>query len=317
MNRLGFAVKVLGRSDLKSHDTRRWQSAPHLSVSLGYLRQVLAYLGQMHIRMYRFSSDLAPYLTHPDLPQFHRQLDECEGELAAAGALARTLDVRLSVHPGQFVVLNSLQEHVAANSAADVIAFAHMLDLMGLGPEGVMVLHGGSGTEGKEAAIERLVRAFSALPEETRRRVVLENDETVFTVPDLLQVHEATGVRLIFDLLHFQNNNPEGLGALEALRATLATWPAEQTPKIHLSTPRTAMDTQEKKGQAPTITAPDWKRHSDYMDPFATQEFLRAVLVAGLRPFDIMLEAKGKDVALLQLRKDFTRFAPELSQVWD
>ncbi|MDI7277007.1 MAG: UV DNA damage repair endonuclease UvsE, partial [Anaerolineae bacterium] len=67
--RLGFAVKVLGRPDLKSHDTRRWQSSPHLAVSLQYLREILLYLRGARIRMYRMSSDLAPYLTHPDLPQ--------------------------------------------------------------------------------------------------------------------------------------------------------------------------------------------------------------------------------------------------------
>jgi UV DNA damage endonuclease len=49
--RLGFAVKVLGRPELKSHDTRRWQSGPHLSVSLRYLRDILAYLHEAGIRM--------------------------------------------------------------------------------------------------------------------------------------------------------------------------------------------------------------------------------------------------------------------------
>jgi len=75
--RLGFAVKVMGQPDLKSHDTRRWQNDPHLSVSLAYVRDIFGYLGRVGIRMYRLSSELAPYLTHPDLPQFHHQLDEC------------------------------------------------------------------------------------------------------------------------------------------------------------------------------------------------------------------------------------------------
>ncbi len=57
--------------------------------------------------MYRMTASLAPYATHPDLPQFHDQLGECEAELAATGELARALDIRLSSHPGQYVVLNS------------------------------------------------------------------------------------------------------------------------------------------------------------------------------------------------------------------
>ena len=79
--RLGFAVKVLGQPGLKSNDTRRWQSSPHMSVSLAYLRDILVYLQQARVRMYRMSSDLAPYLTHPDMPQFHRQVEECTSSL--------------------------------------------------------------------------------------------------------------------------------------------------------------------------------------------------------------------------------------------
>lgn len=56
--RLGFAGKVLGRSDLKSHDTRRWQSGPHLRVSLGYLQRIFDYLDEQDIRMYRITSDV-------------------------------------------------------------------------------------------------------------------------------------------------------------------------------------------------------------------------------------------------------------------
>ena len=105
--RLGFAVKVMGTPGLRSNDARRWQSGPHLRTSLEYLRAIFAYLDRLDIRMYRMSSDLAPYLTHPDLPQFRHQLDECAAELEELGHLARSLDLRLSFHPSQYVVLNS------------------------------------------------------------------------------------------------------------------------------------------------------------------------------------------------------------------
>ena len=68
--RLGFAVKVMGQPDLKSNDTRRWQQNPHLRVSLGYLAETFTYLRKHRIGMYRMSSDLAPYATHPTMSQF-------------------------------------------------------------------------------------------------------------------------------------------------------------------------------------------------------------------------------------------------------
>lgn len=96
---LGFAVKVLGKEGLKSNDSRRWQSDPRLSVSIGYLHRIFDYLQESGITMYRISSEIAPYITHPDFPQFHRQLDECEEELACLGLRARELGLRLSMHP--------------------------------------------------------------------------------------------------------------------------------------------------------------------------------------------------------------------------
>ncbi len=319
--RLGFAVKVLGRPELKSHDTRRWQSNPHLKVSLGHLREVLRYLQEAHIRMYRMSSDLAPYLTHPEMPQFHRQLEESQADLAAVGAMARALDVRLSIHPAQYIVLNSENEEVARKAAADLVAQARILDLMGLGREAVLVVHGGSGAGGMEEASARFVRRFRALPAETRARLVLENDESVFALPDALRIHEACGVPLVFDLLHHHVHNPGRLPAVEALQTALATWPAGVTPKVHISSPRTEMHLDERKDpqtgkKVPVVRPPQWSQHSDFANPFEVIDFLQAAQASGSRPFDIMLELKSKDVGLLRLREDFQRFAPELGEVW-
>ena len=57
--RLGVPVKILG-APLPSHDSRRWQNAPHLSVSLAYLRDIIAYLDRRRIRVYRLAGQLAP-----------------------------------------------------------------------------------------------------------------------------------------------------------------------------------------------------------------------------------------------------------------
>jgi UV DNA damage endonuclease len=53
-------------------------------------------------------------------------------------------------------------------------------------------------------------------------------------------------------------------------------------------------------------------QHSDFIDPFDFIDLLRSVRTANLRPFDIMLEAKAKDLALLRLREQMAKFAPDL-----
>jgi UV DNA damage endonuclease len=313
--RLGFPVKVLGQKGLKSNDTRRWQSGPHLSVSLEYLGEIYRYLEKRSIRMYRMSSDLAPYVTHPDMPQFHNQIRECRDLLRERGREAKRLDLRLSFHPSQFVVINSPDPELVRKSAADLLAQSEMLDEMELGPEAVVVIHGGGTYGDVESGIARWIQAWEGLPEPVRRRLVLENDDLRYSAANVLRIHEATGVRLIFDVQHFWCLNPEGLELTSTVRRFIDTWPAGVRPKLHFSSPRTEMREIKRKsrktGRKETVLLPPvWTGHADFNHPFEFISFLRAMNGA---EFDIMLEAKAKDLALIRLRNDLVRYAPDLA----
>ena len=305
----------MARPDLKSNDTRRWQQNPHLKVSLEYLDATLDHLAKNRIGMYRMSSDLAPYATHPDMPQFHGMVAESSAELRAVGAKAQALDIRLSFHPSQYVVLNSPDPALVARSVWDLTSQADMLDRMELGPEAVMVIHVG-GTYGDRArGNERWVETWATLPEPVRRRLVLEHDDLRFSAADVLWIHEQTGVRLIFDHQHFWCFNPEGLPMRETLVRFLRTWPASVQPKMHFSSPRTEMREMKRRDKTTkklktVLLAPVWTGHADFVQPFEFVSFMR--LAAGL-DFDVMLEAKAKELALIRLRPDLLRYAPEVA----
>ena len=313
--RLGFPVKVLSRPDLKSNDTRRWASNPHLRVSLEYVDAILDHLDRHDIRMYRLSSDLAPYATHPDMPQFHHMVRDSAVELRAVGAKAKRLGIRLSFHPSQFVVLNSPDPELVRKCTWDLASQAEMLDRMELGPEAVLVIHVG-GTYGDRAAgNRRWVETWHNLPEHVRRRLVLEHDDLRYSAADVLWIHGHTGVRLVFDYQHFWCLNPERLEMRPTLEAILATWPAGVRPKLHFSSPNTGMRELKRKdrktGKARTVNvAPVWTGHADFCNPFEFATFMRAA--SGLE-FDVMLESKAKDLALIRLRPDLLRYAPDLA----
>jgi UV DNA damage endonuclease len=294
-HRLGFAVKVLGDGGLPSHDTRRWQSGPHLRHSLDRLRAILDYLDRNDIRMYRMATALAPYSSHPDLPQFHNQVDECADELEAVGALVRERDVRLSSHPGQYTVLNSEREDVRAAAAAELEVQAALFDAMGLGDEAVVVLHVGGAAGGKDAACDRFLSGFEQLSEAARCRLVIENDDRSFGIVDVATLAGRAGLRVVWDVLHHHCNDPDGLSDREALALALATWPQGVTPKIHYSSPR--LDMEERRGR---LVLPQLRAHADLVDPIGFERFMREV--GRERDFDVMLEAKAKDLALLRLR---------------
>ncbi len=335
--RLGFPVKVMGKPGFKSNDTRRWQNGPHLKCSLEEVDRILDYLASQKIDMYRLSSDLAPYATHPDMPQFHNMLAESDAELRAFGRKARDLDMRLSFHPSQYVLLNAPDPALTAKSIWDLASQSEMLDRMELDDEAVVITHVGGVYDDREASRARWIDGWNQCPDHVRRRLVLENDDLRFSAADVLWIHERTGVRLIFDYQHFWCLNPEGLDLRETLEKFLATWPEGVRPKIHFSSPRTelrevkrkvtdkdrAAAKQGKDGQGllkqslkpgarvkTVLQPPVWTGHADFTNPFEFATFMRDA--EGL-VFDVMLEGKAKDISLLKLRPDLLRYAPDVA----
>ena len=167
----------------------------------------------------------------------------------------------------------------------------------------------------KAASLDRFVRAYERLPEGCARRLALENDQSCYSLADTYRLHQRTGVPLVLDRLHLLLNNPDHLPMREALALALGAWPAGVTPKVHFSSPRTEMKavpdlTPDEDAETGSAHPPLWSNHSDYINPFEFLDFTR--MGGGLRDFDVMLEARGKDLAVLRLRRDLDRFAPEL-----
>jgi UV DNA damage endonuclease len=301
--RLGFAVKVLGDGGLPSHDTRRWQSGPHLRVSLERLSRILDYCDARDIRMYRMATALAPYASHPELTGFRGQPAECEEELEHIGRRARELDIRLSTHPGQYTVLNSEDERVVRLAVEELEVQAELMDGMSLGPEAVVVLHVGSSAGGVDAALGRFERGFALLSDAARARVVVENDDRRFGLRDVLALCARIGRPVVWDVLHHHCHDPAGIPDREALALALATWPRGVTPKIHFSSPKTAIEERRKRvgrRMERSVVLPQLRAHADLVDPIALERFLRET--ARALSFDVMLEAKAKDLALLRVR---------------
>ena len=306
--RFGFACTVLGL-DVRAHDARRPQNNPHLRTSLGYVAQILRYIHPLGIRMYRLSSNIAPYYTDLTRPQFGGQLDEAVDELAAVGALARQLDIRLSMHPGQYTVLNSPDARIVEAARRELAYATGVLDRMGQPDSAKVILHIGGVYGDKPAALARWIDRYAKLPERVRARLVIENDDRLFSVGDVLAISRATGAPVVFDNLHHALNPTPGLPERAALAACLATWPAGQTPKIHYSDRRTEPVAVKGKGGAVRLAAPARGAHADYVDPAGFAAFLAAA-TPGLPDFDVMFEAKAKDLAVRRVMDYLTSRQP-------
>ncbi|HEX6645411.1 MAG TPA: UV DNA damage repair endonuclease UvsE [Gemmatimonadales bacterium] len=230
---------------------------------------------------FRIGSQILPLGTHPVSGYSLESLDP-DGAISAAfraaGARARELDVRLSFHPDQFVVLNSVREDVVESSVRELEFQARVAALVGAD---TLVLHGGSASGGHAAAIERLERGIDRLSDAARSRLALENDDRQFAPSDLLPLARRAGVPLVYDV-HHHRCHPDALDAAEATDAAAETW-GDREPWVHISSPRDGW------------SAPNPRPHADYVDP-------ADVPAAWLgRRLTVDVEAKAKERAVTAL----------------
>jgi UV DNA damage endonuclease len=234
------------------------------------------------IGAFRITSGILPLGTHPESGYSVAGLDRhgtIRESYRAAAVRACELDVRLSFHPDQFVVLGSEREAVVAASVAELDFQAEIAELVGAD---VMVVHGGGTAGGMTRALERLSRGIERLNGRARSRLALENDDRHFAPIDLLPLCEALGVPLVYDV-HHHRCHPDGLSTAEATARAAATW-GEREPFTHISSPRDGWE------------APDPKPHADYVDPTDFPEVWRG------RRMTVDVEAKAKERAVLRLK---------------
>jgi UV DNA damage endonuclease len=237
------------------------------------------------IRAFRVLSELFPRATHPEvgytlesLPSWPR----IATLLQAAGTYARANDIRLSFHPDQFVVLSSPKEDVVAKSMAELACQAQQAELLGAD---VINIHGGGAYGDKGAARDRFCVNFARCPEAVRTRLTLENDDTTYSVEDLLPWCDTLGIPLILDA-HHHRCLPGNMDLKHATSGAIATWQAlGREPYFHLSSPRNGWH------------GADPKPHADYIEPSDFPDEWNGLT------FTLDVEAKAKERAVLALMR--------------
>lgn len=239
------------------------------------------------IKVYRLTSKLIPLATHPVFEGWDYMSDLKE-QFRVLGEYIIENDLRVSSHPDHFTILNSQREDVHEASLRDLIYHENIFDAMGLDSKAKMVLHIGGLYGDKDTSIERFIKNFKVLPESIKSRLILENDDKVYTAEDVLKICNILGAPMVLDV-HHDRCNLSTLDIQEYLEPIFSTWKFwGQVPKVHLSSPR-----GEK----------EIRSHADFID---VDDFLRFIDKAKRVDidFDIMIEAKMKDLALLKLMED-------------
>jgi UV DNA damage endonuclease len=248
------------------------------------LQRALAFCADNGIGAFRISSDVLPLKTHPEAGYEVEELPAAAQIIAAfrkRGLYAQEQGLRLSFHPGQFTVLSSPHERVAANSLEDVECHAEVAEWVGAD---VVNVHGGGAYGDKRKALARLATNLARLSPRARSRITVENDDRVYTPADLLPFCRAEGVPFVYDVHHHRVLG-DGLAVEEVTAAAVETWDRE--PLFHLSSPKEGW-----RGSQPN-------RHHDYVNPRDFPESWKRL--ASERPLTVDVEAKSKELAVLAL----------------
>ncbi|MDW8404375.1 UV damage endonuclease UvsE [Chloroflexus sp.] len=292
MIRLGFAVRTVQQPGLAGG------SPPHLSITLTHLSDVIGYLERHAIRFYRFALPRA--ITMADLVECQNQLELLQRRIAA-------LNLRLGLHLDPALTLSHPDETIAAEAIAAIEVAAHLLAMLDQpgSTNHTLVIHAGASDS---AALARFAQRWPALSATARRRITIEHTTNGPALRALLGLATHTGAPIVFDYLHFQLHNPDRWSLPLALGLCFATWPQEVRPEVHLSSQRSEAHLLPGRNGATRVLPPRVGQHADFIVARDAIELLAAS--HGLPPFDLMLEAKAGDLALLRLRHDLARYAP-------
>jgi UV DNA damage endonuclease len=246
-----------------------------VSGNLACLEKILSYNVVHGMLFFRITSDLVPFASHP-VCTFPWQ-EEYAGVFEKIGEYIRQHGFRISMHPDQFVLLNAPDKGVLRRSIDDLRYQVQVLDLMGLDRSAKVQIHVGGVYGDKPAGIERFVHQYDLLDPVIRDRLVIENDERMYTLSDCLAIHERTGIPVIADSFHHSllNNGEHFLSLLNPVRNTWKN--NDGIPMIDYS----SQEPGKRVGaHAMHIVAEDFR------------QFLKETRPAD---FDIMLEIKDKE----------------------
>ena len=282
---IGFVGIVLGDREIKMKscilkNATQKRLKELIENNLKILDNILDYLIEKDIHLFRISSGFIPFASHP--------VNEIEwwadysNEFKALGKKAMQNNIRLSMHPGQYTTLSSEKKDLISKSISDLQYHTLVLDSMGLPPSNKVILHIGGIYDDKQKTLERFIENYLNLPKNIKSRLVLENDDKCYTAQDLLFISQKTGAPVIFDYLHFLlNHYDDETNTKEIINLCRQTWKKKDgNQKIHYS-----QQAENKKLGSHSLT----------IDPVKFHEFTKILP----DEIDVMFEVKDKNLSVL------------------
>lgn len=234
------------------------------------------------IMMYRLTSELVPFATLPEMNWKWWEDKDVLQITNEIGKLQEKYDLRLTMHPGQYSVINSPKKDVVERAILDLKYHQKLLSLIN-GTD--MIIHTGGEYGNKEESKKRFIQVYKTLDHEIKKMLRLENDDKIFTVEDVLEISKNCGIPICFDI-HHHNCNPAKNDIKELIGEVIKTWEStDLIPKMHISSGKTG-----KKDRS----------HHDYI---SLEDFQSLMDLIKKYETDVMFESKKKDLSVLKIKQ--------------
>ena len=251
--------------------------------NLNCLFKILEYNVKNNLLFFRISSDLVPFASHPickvDWAKYFAK------RFLAIGSFIEKHKIRISMHPDQFVLINSLRRIIVQRSIKELEYHCKVLDTMGLDSTAKVQIHVGGVYGDKEKAIDRFIIEYESLPITIKKRLVIENDHISYSLRDCILINQRIGIPVLFDTFHHHCLN-NGESALETLTLAKKTW---QKKDGLLMIDYSNQKPNSKKGT-----------HAEHINLKHFKQFINETKRID---FDIMLEIKDKERSALNAIK--------------
>ncbi|MCT4604546.1 MAG: UV DNA damage repair endonuclease UvsE [Marinisporobacter sp.] len=250
-------------------------------------KDILKWNIKNEIFMYRVTSGLLPLVTHPDILKDFKwrwyEDEEMHVHMQDIQEIVKKNNIRLSMHPDQFTVLNSLNESVVKSSVAYLQYHYKILKKLG-GSD--IIIHTGGVYQDKKESIKRFIQNFYGLDQNIQNMLRLENDHASYNVDEVLYISSQTGLPMILDIHHHTCNHERNLNEEDMIKIN-DTWKNTGfIPKMHISSGKMSIND---------------KRHHDHI---RREDLKKLVTLIGKLDIDLMVEAKKKDRAVLKIKRE-------------
>ena len=249
--------------------------------------KILQWNKEHKINLFRLSSAIVPWGDHLDLTQL-KDYKEIKAALKEAGDYATENGIRITSHPGPFVVLTSPKDTVVYNAICDLELHGKIFDMMGLSQThyNAINIHCNGVYGDKQSAMDRFCENFGKLSKSVQSRLTVENDDkaSMYSVKDLMYLHNKIGIPIVFDYHHHQFCTGD-LSEEAALKLAATTWPEGIVQLTHYSESK-ALHENNTKIKPPA--------HADYINQLPDTYGI---------DIDIEVEAKAKELAILPFIK--------------